>query len=527
MTRISDLLDVNFVQILSYLRARDLASVSQVDKNTFSPERVHDAIEMLIRDIYNLPNSSPVKKGADHGNHRRMKPQYLYDNELRCISAALFSAPPLGQRGFWISTTWLSAARKYFGTLEVIQANKKLFLSHGTKNKPKNTRKRDIEVLPPCSSMSSLIMCEHGGLSVPSISYQAKRKVINSRMWHFLRRFFPDGPEFKCAVSTECVICTSESKESKAAVCEKKEAVLAERIAALVPSSLTPLLERKSGVPMHCVTSRVVFYSGMTGEGDSDSGPPVETASVEYDIPLAVDISPEDAAAIRLALGEEHESATTVESEPAIEYDTPPTADISPEDAAAIRLALGEEADFQLQQYQELQQYQQAHVQQQQKQHDEVAVELLQPLIPGLYNLVPRKWLKAWRHYVKDASSEKLPHLDCTDLICQAHGQLVVPPHVTDYLLGVRRGLLTGLGGYEGVMAEIISADEWDTLQEVFRGAADFNVRFCLDGSAVIWSIGVCTVCDPFTYHNVMSKTGKKKSGGNNAQPNSGSFALP
>lgn len=123
-----------------------------------------------------------------------------------------------------------------------------------------------------------------------------------------------------------------------------------------------------------------------------------------------------------------------------------------------------------------------------------------QPLIPGLYNLVPKRWLKAWRSYIKDPSVKALPILDCTSLLCHAHGHLVVPPHVEDYLVGLKKSLVGGLGTYPGDVYEILSAEEWDALQSsLSHSMADFSVRFCLDGEGgTTWSVPVCSRCDPF-----------------------------
>lgn len=137
---------------------------------------------------------------------------------------------------------------------------------------------------------------------------------------------------------------------------------------------------------------------------------------------------------------------------------------------------------------------------------------LLQPLIPGLYNLVPREWLRAWRSYVKGVDAARVPHLSCAALVCQSHRQLVVPPHLEEYLVGLRPTLLGGLGMYPGEVVEVLTADEWDALQDVFRDAGDFSARFCLDGSGgIYWSSAVCTVCEPLTYTPLLGKTEKKR----------------
>eukprot|EP01037_Dinobryon_pediforme_P028410 gene28410-31677_t len=86
---------------------------------------------------------------------------------------------------------------------------------------------------------------------------------------------------------------------------------------------------------------------------------------------------------------------------------------------------------------------------------DDAAVSFQQPLVPGLYNLVPRGWLKT---------------------------------------------LLGGLGNYPGLTFEIISAEEWDALQRTFKTCTDISARLCLDGENITWNVGVCMVCDPFNY---------------------------
>ena len=54
---------------------------------------------------------------------------------------------------------------------------------------------------------------------------------------------------------------------------------------------------------------------------------------------------------------------------------------------------------------------------------DDAAVSFQQPLVPGLYNLVPRGWLKSWRRYTKDPDLTSLPALDCSSLFCSSHGK--------------------------------------------------------------------------------------------------------
>ena len=120
-----------------------------------------------------------------------------------------------------------------------------------------------------------------------------------------------------------------------------------------------------------------------------------------------------------------------------------------------------------------------------------------QPLLPGLYNIVPRYWLKVWRNLYKDVNSEPLPVLDYTTLMCRHHGHLIVPSHLEDFLLGIKKTLFSSLGTSTGEVVEILSAEEWDFLQMSVNFTVDFHIRFSLDGENIVWSTPVCIQCDP------------------------------
>mmetsp|Transcript_28411 Transcript_28411/g.31021 ORF Transcript_28411/g.31021 Transcript_28411/m.31021 type:complete len:426 (-) Transcript_28411:856-2133(-) len=148
--------------------------------------------------------------------------------------------------------------------------------------------------------------------------------------------------------------------------------------------------------------------------------------------------------------------------------------------------------------------------------HPELIAEMMkfsnhQPLISGMYNIVTREWLREWRRYVKDSKQTTLLPLDCGILFCNTHGHLVIPPHLEEYLLGMRKSLLTGLGLYNGIEVEIITPDEWDEFQKVLHNSySDLCVRFLLDGDNVVWNCPTCSICDPFKYTPLRSKETKK-----------------
>jgi len=139
------------------------------------------------------------------------------------------------------------------------------------------------------------------------------------------------------------------------------------------------------------------------------------------------------------------------------------------------------------------------------------------PIVPGLYHLVPRSWLRAWRSFVKgDQDVKSIPALDCTCLLCNAHGMLVPPPHVDSFLKGLRgkKYLLGGLGDYAGQQYEIVTTDEWDALSSLVteheHGRPDFTVRFSCDGESITWSTDICSNCDPFETYGEFQRRSRK-----------------
>lgn len=99
MTHLRDLHDENFVHVLTYLRATDLASAREVDKTIFSGPRISSAIGLLLKDVYTFPVSSPVKKISSEHLSGLRRPDQLYVKEISSISFALSSHQPLPPQG--------------------------------------------------------------------------------------------------------------------------------------------------------------------------------------------------------------------------------------------------------------------------------------------------------------------------------------------------------------------------------------------------------------------------------------------
>eukprot|EP00903_Cladosiphon_okamuranus_P012135 g11384.t1 len=120
------------------------------------------------------------------------------------------------------------------------------------------------------------------------------------------------------------------------------------------------------------------------------------------------------------------------------------------------------------------------------------------PLLPGIYHLLPRYWLNAWRAYIRDPRAPSPRTLDTALLLCEGHGLLLAPPHVDEFLSGERRYLLGGLDpDRSGCVCEILTPEEWDAL--TLLHPCDFGVRFCIDPDSgnAIFNTKKCKKCDP------------------------------
>ena len=340
MMSFNDISDESIVTILEYLRAIDLATLTETNKSVFSQQRISRAIQYHFEFTYPLSFSSPVKAacGGKESAVGLFRCDALYVREVKCILSALSSPQPVNGKGFWISASWLSNTRKYFEALNLPDTDSRKI----KKKQSKIRQRRGSDALPPWPSMNADLVCCHGELSLAKVP-TAKRRLVDSKVWYFLRKFYPSGPAFKSSKTIECKICSSGDEEAKEIAAEKRVLEISIRKIVLVPEELESLVLRKSGIPS--LMSSVKRLGGTSLE----------------DLEFA-------------------------------------------QSFAAV----------------------QGHC-------------LQQPLVPGLYNLVPKAWLKQWRQYIKDPTVTQLKPLDCTSLLCHSHGHLVVPPHVEEYLIGVRK----------------------------------------------------------------------------------------
>jgi hypothetical protein len=100
---IGQLLDVNVIHVLTYLRAVDIASACAANKTIFSKRKVSCAIELLMSDVYNFLPQKDSLKGSSFAfgvNYLERLPILLYEKEISCIRLALSAPQPLHPKGF-------------------------------------------------------------------------------------------------------------------------------------------------------------------------------------------------------------------------------------------------------------------------------------------------------------------------------------------------------------------------------------------------------------------------------------------
>lgn len=65
------------------------------------------------------------------------------------------------------------------------------------------------------------------------------------------------------------------------------------------------------------------------------------------------------------------------------------------------------------------------------------------PLLPGIYQVLPRAWCHAWRRYIKTGEGRfPFPAPDAASLLCDEHRLPLLPPHLEAYLYGDSQQLL-------------------------------------------------------------------------------------
>jgi hypothetical protein len=143
-----------------------------VSKSIFEISRIRIAAKFQMDNIYILP-SSPMKEKKLLQAQLEFSPNapmslenygivQLYTREIKMIIAALSAPVPV--KGYWISSTWVSNAKKYFEAIhlpEIEHSPKK-----GAKRQSKIRQRRGSDNLSPWTSMNADITCSHEFLAL-------------------------------------------------------------------------------------------------------------------------------------------------------------------------------------------------------------------------------------------------------------------------------------------------------------------------------------------------------------------------
>ena len=84
------------IEICTFLRAFDLATLKEVNKSIFTNFIISSAVDYLVHNIYVLTNSS---KFQSLPKTIQTRPDYLYTREVSCILYVLSSPQPTTGKG--------------------------------------------------------------------------------------------------------------------------------------------------------------------------------------------------------------------------------------------------------------------------------------------------------------------------------------------------------------------------------------------------------------------------------------------
>lgn len=334
-------------------------------------------------------------------------------------------------------------------------------------------KRRGSDALPPWPNINAELTCMHNGLSSHKVP-NAKRRAIASSAWHLLRKYYPIGASFPVAHVSECSQCLSQNDEAKQAAVEKKESILLQRKQQWCPSSLHSLNQRgKAGVPTERLSA--AYHGYLVEEAGADGQTRYETVVLPPTALFSTNVVEQEASIVADSqIPSISSSVMTGNSR----SDSPLYSQVNfSESSASAASALAGIADTNksigIADFHTSGELVPETNMQTSDNMTFLIPEFTYPLICGTYYLISRDWVKYWRRFLKDVSITQppatSPSMDCTRLLCNRHGHLLVPTHLEEYLVGMKRSLLAGLGDYLGEIVEIVTADEWETLQHVYH----------------------------------------------------------
>jgi hypothetical protein len=254
------------VNILTYLRAYDLAALQQTCNFYRNPHLVHEIVVHFAEAVYpeeytkgfaQEAVSLPKKQKATGKAASMVQSKtdlYIYENlrnmEILVVARVLNSPEPA--TGFFVSKSWCKTALRW---LEVQQEpsrpQKKL-----SKKKQRMRDRKLSDASPPWPNANIDILCEHQNLSCcsNSKSARARRRLLDRRAWKILKKLYPDSTQLPAEMG-ECIQCTMEIETTKKSEADRLEQEKLERKRPLANEHIRRFYTRRSGVPTHNISS--------------------------------------------------------------------------------------------------------------------------------------------------------------------------------------------------------------------------------------------------------------------------------
>eukprot|EP00520_Triparma_pacifica_P001094 CAMPEP_0118657108 /NCGR_PEP_ID=MMETSP0785-20121206/13835_1 /TAXON_ID=91992 /ORGANISM="Bolidomonas pacifica, Strain CCMP 1866" /LENGTH=563 /DNA_ID=CAMNT_0006549989 /DNA_START=358 /DNA_END=2046 /DNA_ORIENTATION=- len=490
------------VQVMSSLRAYDLGALQQTCKAFADPALANRVVKYVSAGVY--PESltagftTAQVSGIVSTGERLLNFKNMRDMEMLVVARVLSRPEPA--EGFWVSKAWCKSALKW------LEATTKTPKKNLSKRKGRIRDRRLSDALPPWPNINVDIMCEHGSL-VTSSKPGAKRKVIDKKAWRVLRKLYPDSSSIPTS-NGECVHCQFERLEGKRRKEKALEEGRAERKKVLAVGLVRDVYRRSKGVPEGAIRSSAAASPSTSSTRSFTSTTGVPLCSPCSSTPTSVvDLETQfsNFRINKVAGGKptpfsppkKLKSPVQITSWPTLEqaakkshvfpFSTPTQqvigASIKKPVTAPVPLCLTPPTNLPPPPVLKM-----ASV-------APPAPVAPAPLVDGSYKILPRKFLHSWRHYIK-AGGAKACLSDSPSMLCEAHGHVVVPKHLKDYLMGNtenlfgERGAEAQLDRENDCVVEVLTEREYEAFCDKFpetRRMVGYAVGFEIRGGRVEW----------------------------------------
>ena len=255
------------VNMLTYLRAYDLAAVAQTCTFYRNPQLVHDVVCHFAESIYPQEFTSgfsqeavtcstaslkkPPKTKGKQGEPKQdlFNFENLRNMEILVVARVLNSPEPAS--GFFVSKSWCKTALRW---LEIQQEPKRPQKKLSKKKQRMRDRKLS-DASPPWPNANIDILCEHHNLQrfSNSKSARARRRLLDRQAWKILKKLYPDSTQLSSAMG-ECLQCTVEAETVKKSEADRLEQEKLERKRPLADENIRRFYTRRTGVPSRAVS---------------------------------------------------------------------------------------------------------------------------------------------------------------------------------------------------------------------------------------------------------------------------------